>query len=317
MQEHIKELLARYIKGECTEQEIALLEKWYDQLTMEESVGKILSADDEERLVKQLRAELGVREEMSQGVKPRRRVLRVAAVWAGLIVVTGGVWLQWNRRLSKSGAKASPAFIEVVTGYQQVRKVVLPDSSVVWLNSATHLAFDPEFTTHREVHLSGEAFFDVKPDVRHPFVVKAADVSTQVFGTSFNISAYPEAGELRVSLKTGKVGVSYGTNEQKVLDPGELLVCNKLSGRENVIHQSPGEMDVWTDGRLLFYKTPLKEALAQIEARYGVHIIYDRPIKEWNITARFENAALEKVLAQLSFGWDLHFVRKGDILHVR
>ena len=326
MQEQIKELLARYVKGECTDGEITLLERWYDQIAMEEGLGRILSAADEERLVMQLRADLEAPEGASQmeapegishNIKPRRRVLRVAAVWAGLIVVTGGVWLQWNRRLSRSGAKVKPAFIEVVTGYQQVRKVVLPDSSVVWLNSATHLAFDPEFETHREVHLSGEAFFDITPDVKHPFVVKAGNASTQVFGTSFNISAYPEAGELRVSLKTGKVRVSYGANEQKVLAPGELLVCNRLSGREDVIQQSPGEMDVWTGGRLLFYKTPLKEALAQIEARYGVHIIYDRPIKEWNITARFENTALEKVLAQLSFGWDLHFARKGDILHVR
>jgi ferric-dicitrate binding protein FerR (iron transport regulator) len=207
--------------------------------------------------------------------------------------------------------------MEVTTGYQQVRKVLLPDSSVVWLNSATHLSFSAEFTTHREVLLSGEAFFEVAPDAQHPFVVRAGNASTRVFGTSFNISAYPEAGELRVSLKSGKVGVAYKGGGEKVLHPGQLLVYNKTSGDGQIIQQSPGEMDEWTGGRLLFYKTPIKEALAQIEARYGVQIVFDRELGHRDITARFENTALEKVLQSLSFGWNLHFVRKGDVLHVR
>lgn len=244
-------------------------------------------------------------------------VWRVAAVWIGLIVLAGGVWMQLQHKAMPEVIQKQPTYIEVATGYQQLRKVRLPDSSVVWLNSATHLSFDSDFINHREVRLSGEAFFEVRTDARHPFVVEAGGVSTKVMGTSFNVSAYSEAGEMRVSLKTGKVVVDYGTNSRQMLAPGQLLVCEKGSGVERVIEQAPGEMDVWTGGRLVFYETPMKEALAQIEARYGIHIVYDRPIKDGNITARVENTALEKVLARLTFGWDLHFVLKGDTLHVR
>ncbi len=312
MQEQIKELLERYIKGECTEEEIDLLEKWYDRIAGEGTV-RLVSDADEERMVVELRKAL--RERM--GFRQRHRVWRFAAVWAGLIVVSGGLWLQWNRRMSRPVARKQPAFIEITTGYQQVRKVLLPDSSIVWLNSATRLSFDPAFPTHREVLLSGEAFFEVAPDAQHPFVVKAGNVYTRVFGTAFNISAYPEAGELRVSLKSGRIGVAYKGGAQKVLKPGELLVYDKRSGDEQVMQQAPGEMDEWTGGRLLFYKTPIREALAQIEARYGVHIVYDRVIEERDVTARFDNTGLEKVLQSLSFGLNLHFVRKGDTLHVR
>ncbi|HEV2479339.1 MAG TPA: FecR domain-containing protein [Puia sp.] len=335
MQEQIRELLARYIQGECTEQEIALLERWFDRVTASGREARILNAADEERLVLELWEAVAAREEQGdeaaegeaeeepEAEKARitrirtRRIWRAAAVWIGLIVLGGGAWMQLQRKTTPAGLQKQPAYIEVATGYQQLRKVRLPDSSVVWLNSATHLSFDSDFINHREVRLSGEAFFEVRTDARHPFVVKAGGVSTQVLGTSFNVSAYPEAGEMRVSLKTGKVAVDYGANSRQMLVPGQLVVCEKGTGGERVIKQEPAEMDVWTGGRLVFYETPMKEALAQIEARYGIHIIYDRPIKDGNITARVENTVLEKVLARLTFGWDLHFVRKGDTLHVR
>lgn len=336
MQEQIKELLARYIKGQCTDQEMALLERWFDRVAVDEGKGRLLNADEEERLVMELwkavAAREGARGEAAEGEpveEPEagsgrvrrlygRRVFRVAAVWVGLLVLVSAIWIQLHRMMTSAGVHQQSTYIAVGTGYQQVRKVLLPDSSVVWLNSATLLEFDSDFVNHREVRLRGEGFFDVKTDVRHPFVVRAGSTSTRVFGTSFNISAYPEAGEMRISLKTGKIGVAYGNHAQQILTPGELFVCNKRSDEARVIQQAPTEMDAWTTGSLLFYQTPLKEALAQIEARYGVHFVYEHPLKNTKtVTARFENTALDKVLEGLAFGWDLRFTRHGDSLLVR
>jgi transmembrane sensor len=328
-EEQIRELLERYIKGECTEEEVALLGRWYDRITADKESVRMLSPDDEERLVAGLwkavdRDKYQQTQPQPDGIaqvrQPRRSLLRYAAVWAGMIVVSGGIWMQWNRRIQRNAQKRAQEFTAISTGYQQLKKVLLPDSSIVWLNSATHLSWHPEFATNREIVLSGEAFFQVRPDVQHPFVVKAGGTSTRVYGTSFNVSAYPEAGQLRISLKSGRIGVEYDGREgkaSKVLTAGQLLVYDKEMGSGQVMRQAPGEMDEWTAGRLLFYETPLKEALAQVEARYGIHIIYDHPLKDQTITARFENTALEKVLGHLSFGWDLHFVRKGDTLHVK
>jgi len=321
-QETIKDLLERYIKGDCTDEEAALLEKWYDRLAGEKDVTQLLSEAEEQRLVQKLWEKVASRENPEMGKEPEnrlrnRRVLRYAAVWAGMIMVSGGIWMQWNRKNLRLAGKRPLNYTTLATRYQQVRKVLLPDSSVVWLNSATHLSFPDDFAINREVRLSGEAFFDVRHDMDHPFVVLAGNTSTKVFGTSFNISAYPEAGELRISLKTGKVAVEYGDHTQKTLRPGELMIYHKESGGGEVLQEETGDMDVWTAGRMVFYKTPLKEALAQIEARYGLRIIYDHTITNRTITARFENTALEKVLQSLSFGWDLHFARAGDTLHVK
>jgi ferric-dicitrate binding protein FerR (iron transport regulator) len=321
-QDPIKELLERYIKGECTDEEAALLEKWYDRLTQEKDATRLLSEADEQRLVHELWEKIALKENPGIGKEPEnrlrnRRVLRYAAIWAGMIMVSGGIWMQWNRKNLRSAAKRQLPYTTIATKYQQVRKVLLPDSSIVWLNSATNLSFPTDFITNREVRLSGEAFFDVRPDATHPFVVIAENTATRVFGTSFNISAYPKAGELRISLKSGKVTIEYGNVRPRVLLPGQLMIYDKRSGIGDVLQEATGEMDVWTAGRMVFYKTPLKEALAQIEARYGVHIIYDQAITDRTITARFENTALEKVLQSLTFGWDLHFTRTGNVLHVK
>ena len=321
-QESIKELLERYVKGTCTDEEAALLEKWYDRLTLEKDATRLLSEADEQRLVRELWEKIASKERPDPGKESQSRmrnsrVLRYAAVWAGMLMVSGGIWMQWNRKGIRPGGRRPMAYTSIATRYQQVRKVLLPDSSVVWLNSATHISFPENFVKNREVHLSGEAFFDVRHDAEHPFVVQAGNTSTKVFGTSFNISAYPEAGELRISLKSGKVAIEYGDSTQRILLPGELMIYDKESGSGQVLQEAMGDMDVWIVGRMVFYKTPLKEALAQIEARYGLHIIYDHSITNRTITARFENTALEKVLQSLSFGWDLHFTRAGDTLHVR
>lgn len=326
-EEHIRELLARYVKGQCTEQERTLLEKWYGRLSAENKTISLLNAVEEERLVMELWQAISAKEqsdpsgpdeELTNTRIRRQRIFRYAAIWAGTMLLAGTSWMLWSRRVQK--VSQGPAFISVSTGYQQVQKVLLPDSSIVWLNSATHLYYHPDFINHREVRLIGEAFFQVAPDVAHPFVVTADKASTRVFGTAFNVSAYPEAGELRISLQSGKVRVDYNEKSGKaktILTPGQLLIYNKETGDEQVMQQSPGEMDVWTSGKLLFYETPLKEALAQVEARYGVHIIYDHVLKNETVTATFDNTALEKVLTQLSFGWDLQFMRDGDTLHVK
>jgi ferric-dicitrate binding protein FerR (iron transport regulator) len=330
----IRELLARYIKGECTVQEAALMEKWYEKVKGERFVVRLLSAADEERLVSELwkviaekegespaeeepgEAEPDAADERGYRGLPRR-IARYAAIWAGVLVMAGWALGYWYKHSVHSRQEIT--FKELSTGYQQTGKAVLPDSSVVWLNSATHLFYRTDFTEHREVRLSGEAFFQVAPDARHPFTVRAGNASTHVIGTAFNISAYPEAGQLRISLKSGKIGVEYESKSGKAmreLTPGKLFIFDKETGACEIVDQAPGEMDVWTGGRLLFYQTPMKEALAQIEARYGVHITYDNPLKNQTITARFENTALEKVLQYLSFGWELRCTRVGDTLHV-
>ena len=71
MEEQIRELLARYIKGECTDEEVALLERWYDRITREKESVRLISPADEERLVMELWKNIENTED--QGKYHRRR----------------------------------------------------------------------------------------------------------------------------------------------------------------------------------------------------------------------------------------------------
>ena len=86
-------------------------------------------------------------------------------------------------------------------------RIVLPDSSVVWLNSGSTLEYAADFMENREVALNGEALFDVTKDNRHPFVVLASEVKVKVHGTCFNVNSYPKEENIRVTLFRGSVSL--------------------------------------------------------------------------------------------------------------
>ena len=79
--------------------------------------------------------------------------------------------------------------------------VVLSDNTEVWLNSESELRFPVNFVGgERRVFLKGEAFFAVERDTARPFFVEADEMRLEVLGTSFNVNAYRDNGNLLATL---------------------------------------------------------------------------------------------------------------------
>ncbi|MBN2659761.1 MAG: FecR domain-containing protein, partial [Tannerellaceae bacterium] len=109
-------------------------------------------------------------------------------------------------------------------------KVILPDSSEVWLNNGTTLTYYSAFEKSREVKLTGEAFFSVTKDPDKPFIVYTSDVCTKVYGTKFNINAYPENKDVKIALLEGSVSVfKNNCKEEKYMIPGQVASYCKSS----------------------------------------------------------------------------------------
>ena len=88
-------------------------------------------------------------------------------------------------------------------------KIVLPDSSTVWLNANARLVYPRSFEdVNRKVSISGEAFFQVRKDKNHPFIVDIGKLQVEVLGTSFNVMTDTYNDEIRISLLEGKVALS-------------------------------------------------------------------------------------------------------------
>ncbi|MGN7723754.1 FecR family protein [Chitinophaga sp. 22620] len=322
----IKKLLQRYKEGACTPEEITLLEAWFRQVQQESKASGLLSAADEERLVQRLKENPRFREPVPVIPHPAspgwwKRFARMsAAVWIGIFLATGSITYFLVKNNRHGQVREPLAFREVSTASGQRLKLVLPDSSVVWLNSLSSLKYHPDFSRHREVQLQGEAFFDVTHDTAHPFTVKAGAALTKVYGTAFNIQAYGQTDELRISLQRGRIGIRYGgvlPDKEKILSPGQLLIYRDAGKQSRIIPENPANMGAWVSGKLIFRQVPLKEVLAQLEKQYHVAYSYPPTLKNVSVTAQFDQPSLEKVMRHLSFGWDIEFRRRGDTIYVK
>ena len=72
-------------------------------------------------------------------------------------------------------------------------RILLPDSSVVWLNAGSTLRYDRSFGREtRTVYVEGEGMFDVTKNKELPFIVKNEKMAVMVHGTVFNVKSFKE-----------------------------------------------------------------------------------------------------------------------------
>lgn len=88
-----------------------------------------------------------------------------------------------------------------------ITSVVLPDSSIVYLNSESSLSYPLVFDGKtREVHLIGEAYFEVAKDPLRRFIVSTAhQTQIEVLGTHFNVEAYEKDEKVIATLLEEKL----------------------------------------------------------------------------------------------------------------
>ena len=137
--------------------------------------------------------------------------------------------LVYMANAEKTAAKVMYNTVSIPRGGEY--RLELADGTKVWLNAATELRFPVNFTGDmREVYLKGEAYFQVKRDEKHPFIVHTSMGAVEVLGTSFNVRDYEDEREVVTTLETGKVMyVSGNTREKVTLNPG-YQVLEKADG---------------------------------------------------------------------------------------
>lgn len=167
--------------------------------------------------------------------------------------------------------KNAPAKEKLLTvPYGCSADLTLPDGSVAYVHTGSTLSFSPQYIRgKRVVILDGEAYFQVKHDERHPFVVQAYQVTTTVYGTEFNVNTRDKGG-VAVTLVTGCVGVEApGCNRR--IAPGEQLSVNARGVTTRQVDVRP--YTNWRDGYLYYDHQPLKDIITDLAKNYhlGVH----------------------------------------------
>lgn len=156
-------------------------------------------------------------------------------------------------------------------------KVFLPDDTEVWLNSGSRLSYNSGFGRKlRTVVLSGEGYFNVAKDAKHPFIVDCGGAAVEVKGTKFNISAYPEDKSIVTGVTDGHVIFSSG-DARIDLFKGQTASFNLLSGTFVRSRENPEDLCAWTESRLVFDNITLSELAEKLSRTYGVKFHFNAP----------------------------------------
>ena len=189
---------------------------------------------------------------------------------------------------------------------------VLPDSSVVHLNSESKLNYPEYFSGNmRIVELTGEAYFSVKHDKNRPFIVKTGNSQVTVTGTEFNIRNRNNNTNIVVSKGSVKV-LSLTSRKQENLKKGDMVLLDNSGNITPPVHVNLKYYLAWRENKLAFMHTPLKEVMAEIERTFNVKAEFLRDsAKKRTLTGIFETDSLQKVLSVLSLTLDLNISQKG------
>ena len=220
--------------------------------------------------------------------------MRIAAVLVVALVVSNIFFLS---NPEQENLVAQLQTITIPMGAKS--KIVLPDSSVVWLNSGSALSYPQQFGKNRPVTLVGEAYFEVLKNEK-PFVVSTSYGDVNVKGTSFNVKAYTDDNAFETTLEEGVVAFKVKNTENEVtLQPGEQI--EKTTAGYHVKQVETKYFTSWKDGKLLFYKEPFPDFIKKLERWYNVKIEYSDPEldKLW-YTGTIEMETISEVMEMIS-----------------
>lgn len=179
---------------------------------------------------------------------------------------------------SDKSEKETLIYNTLTVPYGKRFEVQLSDGTHVYLNAGTSLKYPVNFIEgeNRQVFLKGEAYFNVKKDTKHPFIVNANEIDIRVLGTQFNVSSYPEDKSINTVLVEGSVSIyKENTNYNETatyLKPGFKAAWQKNSD-EVYVEEADIEMHTaWINGRIIFRHLPFNSIIKKLERHYNVTI---------------------------------------------
>lgn len=190
-------------------------------------------------------------------------------------------------------------------------QITLPDGSKAWLNALSSIRYPTTFIDQeRRVEITGEVYLEVARDRKKPFVVHTNQQRIEVLGTSFNINAYADNGQILTTLTEGRVRLQHDKfGDQIELKPGQQAVVTdkKILKIKNVDTE---EISSWKDGLYIVNDEPLKHYARKIERWYDVKVDME-PYGERRLSAIIpRNAKLSEVLEAIELKTGVKFIIK-------
>jgi transmembrane sensor len=265
--------------------------------------------------------------------RKKNLILSFAAVVVFVIVIAS-VWISSSNKNNLS--LQSKKYSEVSSPVGSKTKLILPDSTVVWLNAGSKLTYNEHFgSTNRNTTLIGEAFFDVKKSTM-PFLIHANSVQIKVLGTAFNVKAYPDEKTTETSLIRGRVEITLDKRpgELYILKPNEKLVVanepekikTKPSEKKepiavlgNLTHVDDSTVieTSWVENKLVFEDESFADVAKKMERWYGVNIFFaDETVANYHVYGSFTKETMAEALDALKIGFHFNYKMEGNSITI-
>jgi transmembrane sensor len=167
----------------------------------------------------------------------------------------------------------------LATSKGEFRRVALADTSVASINSNSKLEVTLLDHKRQVVLVKGEAWFEVAKDKTKPFIVEAGDVRVRAVGTAFGVNRLKDGAEVLVTEGT----VEVWTGKAKALLTAGQHSFVPYQTAQITVAQQPQEVQrklAWRDGKLIFTRQTLREAVADFNRYSAKKIIISDPSLE-------------------------------------
>jgi len=208
------------------------------------------------------------------------------------------------------------------TGVGEMRRIAMPDGSIVNLNtaSALYVRFSDD---RRAVFLdAGEALFEVAKDSSRPFIVTAGSTSVQAIGTAFTVRRDTDA-QVSVVVSEGVVEVARAGRDAKPVVLKQNMRAKATARADAPIAASEIDPELvqrqlyWREGKIAFSDATLADAAAEFARYNSERIVLDDPaVAERRITGLFvatDPAGFADAVAA-SFGFQAR--RNGEVISI-
>lgn len=297
-QQEFDAILNRYLAGTATPEEHRLVEKFYDHLQAHPAPPGTWTAEEKEKLRQEMLATLSQQYRVPKPPRNLRRAYawRIAASVVLFLCAGGLLTYGWFHTRTTSALQ----YITQRTHEGERATLVLPDGSKVKLNASSSLTYPASFPIHtRPVTLTGEAFFEVQRNPDKPFIVTAAQVTTTVLGTSFNIQAFPQE-DVVVTVATGQVSVAPETVGPAILAPSQQAVFHPHERTLQIATVDLATYLAWKENTLAFKGVPFIQVIHTLERWYGIDItLTNTEANHCLVWASYHDEGLHNVLAGL------------------
>lgn len=334
------ELLEKFLAGNCSQEEKAIVENWY--YSFEDNDDQVSGLDDAER--ERLRervydnmlnraefadADYSVDEPEQPVRKTRKLWYRVAAAATLLIAAATGLLIYQNQHTQNHIADAGSAqLVNITNNTGQIYKVMLPDSSSVWLNPKASIKFPKTFGANaRLVSMSGECFYEVTKNPARPFIISSRSIITKVWGTSFFVRDNESSNIADVAVVTGKVSVSIKHSEkisaklgkdEVMLYPHQKVVylADQQVLKPEGVEDEP-ELQVWQRINMSFENKPLRDIIPLLNSKYHIHIkVMNEKLNHYVLNADMTGFNLPDVLEALKKSLNIDYEIKDSSIEL-